>query len=210
MSKLLLQLVVSHRDCLNTIEYGSSYNFLLKDTADQLNITFRSTDLVTLKSVEEIPDFIIDMHRRQCKSDLLLDWLLDTITLKNNDDDDAKWLANYMNDNNNNNVKLLALCNFDAYSDDLNFVFGQAHMNGRVAAVYVPRLTQEFYGLQKNENLFLQRVLKEAVHEIGHAFGLGHCPISGCVMHFSNSISDTDAKAKDFCENCRISIDKRL
>jgi predicted Zn-dependent protease len=209
MSKLLLQLVISHRDYLNRIEYDSDYDFLLKDTADQLNITFHPTDLVILRSIEEIADFIIDMHRGQCKSDLLLDWLLDTIPLKNNDD--AKWLADYKDDdNNNNNVKLLALCNFDAYSDGLNFVFGQAHMNGNVAAVYLPRLTQEFYGLEKNENLFLQRVLKEAVHEIGHAFGLGHCPISRCVMHFSNSISDTDAKAKAFCENCRINIDERL
>jgi archaemetzincin len=73
----------------------------------------------------------------------------------------------------------------------LNFVFGHAHINGKVATVYLQRLRQEFYGLEKNENLFLQRVLKEAVHEIGHAFGLGHCPISRCVMNFSNSISDT-------------------
>ncbi|HWS20077.1 MAG TPA: hypothetical protein VN239_05270 [Nitrososphaera sp.] len=193
---------------MNRIEYGSGYTFLLKDTADQLNITFHPTDLVILKSIEEIADFIIDTHRRQCKSDLFLDWLLDTATLKNNDD--AKWLANYKDENNNNNVKLLALCNFDAYSDGLNFVFGQVHMNGKVAAVYLPRLAQEYYGLENNENPLLQRVLKEAVHEIGHAFGLGHCPISRCVMHFSNSISDTDAKAKDFCEGCRINIDERL
>jgi archaemetzincin len=41
-----------------------------------------------------------------------------------------------------------------------------------VAAIYLPRLRQGFYGLKKNEKLFLQRVVKEAVHEIGHAFGL--------------------------------------
>lgn len=122
----------------------------------------------------------------------MLDLLLDITAFKNNDDD--KQLANQKGDNNNNNnIKLLALCNFDAYSNGLNFVFDQAHRTGKVAAVYLPRLRQEFYRLEKNENLFLQRVLKEAVHEIGHAFGLGHCPISRCVMHFSNSISDTDA-----------------
>ena len=208
MSKLLLQLVVSYRDSFYRMEYDNDYYaFFLKQTIDQLNISFHSPDLVILRPIEEIPDFLIDMHRMQCNSDLLLDWLLDTTTFKNEDD---KQLANQKRNNNDNNVRLLVLCNFDAYSNGLNFVFGQAHMNGNVAAVYLPRLTQEFYGLEKNENLFLQRVLKEAVHEIGHAFGLGHCPISRCVMHFSNSISDTDAKAKDFCENCRISIDKRL
>ena len=81
-------------------------------------------------------------------------------------------------------------------------------MNGKVAAIYLPRLRQEFYGPEKNEQLFLQRVVKEAVHELGHAFGFDHCPMHQCVMHFSNSISDTDAKAKDFCQNCRFEINK--
>jgi len=37
----------------------------------------------------------------------------------------------------------------------------------------------------------MQRVIKEAVHELGHAFGLTHCENSKCVMHFSNSLQDT-------------------
>lgn len=209
MSKLLVQLVLSQRDGFNRMEYDDDENgFLLKHTVDQLNITFKPTDLVILRSIEEIPDFLIDMDRRQCKSDLLLDWLLDTITFKNGGNDKRR--VDQKSNNNNNNVKLLALCKFDAYSNGLNFVFGQAGMNGKVAAVYLPRLRQEFYGLEKNENLFLQRVFKEAVHEIGHAFGLGHCPIGRCVMYFSNSITDTDAKAKDFCQDCKIKIDDRL
>jgi predicted Zn-dependent protease len=204
VSKLLLQLVVSHKD----VRYRAGYrqeddDFLLRHTADQLNITFHPTGISILRSIEQIPDSVIDMHRRQCISDLLLDWLLD-ITF-NNDSDEDKQLTNY--DDGNNDVKLLALCNFDAYSNGLNFVFGQAHMNGKVAAIYLPRLRQEFYGAEKNEQLFLQRVVKEAVHELGHAFGLSHCPIHRCVMHFSNSISDTDAKAKDFCQKCRFEIE---
>jgi predicted Zn-dependent protease len=205
VSKLLLQLVASHKD----VRYIAGYreddddDFLLKYTADQLNITFHPTGISILRSIEQIPDFVIDMHRRQCMSDLLLDWLLD-ITFNNDSGDGDKQLTNY--EDGNNDVKLLALCNFDAYSNGLNFVFGQAHMNGKVAAIYLPRLRQEFYGTEKNEQLFLQRVVKEAVHELGHAFGLGHCPIHRCVMYFSNSISDTDAKTKDFCQNCRFEI----
>jgi predicted Zn-dependent protease len=199
MSKLLLQLVAFHKDRQYGAGYGNDY-ILLKSTADQLNIAFHPTGIGILKSIEQIPDFAIDIHRRQCISDILLDWLSDT-TFKNND----KQLANHEVDN---NVKLLALCNFDAYSNGLNFVFGHADMKGKVAAIYLPRLRQEFYGLEKNEKLFLQRVVKEAVHEIGHAFGLGHCPMHRCVMHFSNSISDTDAKAKDLCQDCRFKIDR--
>jgi predicted Zn-dependent protease len=199
MSKLLLQLVALHRDRQYAARYGND-DILLKHTADQLNIAFHPTGIGILKSIEQIPEFAIDMHRRQCISDVLLDWLSDT-TFKNN----HKQLANHER---NNNLKLLALCNFDAYSNGLNFVFGQAHMKGKVAAIYLPRLRQEFYGLEKNEKLFLQRVVKEAVHEIGHAFGLGHCPMHQCVMHFSNSISDTDAKRKDLCQDCRFKIDR--
>ena len=201
MSKLLLQLVALHKDRQYAARYGNDDDILLKHTADQLNIAFHPTRIGILKSIEQIPEFAIDMHRRQCISDVLLDWLSDT-TFKNN----HKQLANH--EGNNNNLKLLALCNFDAYSNGLNFVFGQAHMKGKVAAIYLPRLRQEFYGLKKNEKLFLQRVVKEAVHEIGHAFGLGHCPMHQCVMHFSNSISDTDAKRKDFCQDCRFKIDR--
>ena len=76
-------------------------------------------------------------------------------------------------------------------------------MNGKVAAVYLPRLRPEFYGLEKKvDQLFFQRVIKETVHELG----LGHCPLHKCVMHFSNSVSDTDAKESNFCQNCKLRI----
>lgn len=43
--------------------------------------------------------------------------------------------------------------------------------------------------------LFFERTVKEAVHEIGHLKGLSHCPDSGCVMHFSNSLRDSETGA---------------
>ncbi len=75
-------------------------------------------------------------------------------------------------------------------------VFGQAQIDGRVSAIYLPRLRQEFYGLNTDKSLFYQRIIKEAVHELGHAFGLKHCNNSICVMHaygacilFENSVN---------------------
>ena len=64
-------------------------------------------------------------------------------------------------------------------------------------------LRQEFYGLPRDKNLFRERALKEAVHELGHTYGLGHCPDSTCVMHFSNSLPDTDLKGWKFCPDCQ-------
>jgi archaemetzincin len=100
-------------------------------------------------------------------------------------------------------IIILGICNFDAYSSGLNFVLGQASLTGGVAVIYLPRLRQEFYGLGADTSIFIERVLKEATHEVGHAFGLDHCPKRSCVMHFSNSLADTDRKAKDFCNICR-------
>ncbi|MFQ6039016.1 MAG: archemetzincin, partial [Candidatus Aminicenantales bacterium] len=64
------------------------------------------------------------------------------------------------------------------------------------------RLRQEFYRLPEDRTLFLARCVKEAVHELGHAFGLRHCPNPRCVMHFSNSLLDTDKKTASFCQRC--------
>jgi predicted Zn-dependent protease len=72
-------------------------------------------------------------------------------------------------------TKILAICDFDAYSNVLNFVFGQAHRGGRVGAVYLTRLRQEFYGLASSIDLFQQRLITGAIHELGHMFGLPHC-----------------------------------
>ncbi len=90
----------------------------------------------------------------------------------------------------------------------LNFVFGQAMAGGRDAVVALPRLRQEFYGLPEDEVLFKERAIKEAVHELGHTYGLGHCPNSRCVMHFSNSLADTDIKGASFCRTCRGELDE--
>src|SRR5215207_7935363 len=130
------------------------------------------------------PTYLYDRRRKQWISNRMLDWLL-----QNNNPDD--------------NTKVLAICDFDAYSDELNFVFGEAHFRGRVAAIYLPRLREEFYVRKSDTNkLFKQRVIKEAVHELGHVFGLTHCEKSKCVMHFSNSLQDTDFKDHKFCERC--------
>jgi archaemetzincin len=49
----------------------------------------------------------------------------------------------------------------------------------------------------------MDRTIKEAVHELGHTFGLEHCENARCVMHFSNSLADTDWKQAKFCSQCR-------
>jgi len=69
--------------------------------------------------------------------------------------------------------------------------------------IALPRLRQSFYDLPEDEALFHQRAVKEAVHELGHTYGLGHCRNPHCVMSFSNSLLDVDRKERDFCFPCR-------
>ena len=143
-----------------------------------------NASIVTASPIKEISDQLFDKQRKQWKSNHILQWLL------------------YMYKPSKSR-KILAICDFDAYSGHLNFVFGEAYVEGSISAIYLPRLRQEFYGLKPDESLFYERIVKEAVHELGHGFGLNHCKNIKCVMHFSNSLSDTDIKSNHFCIVCK-------
>ncbi len=98
---------------------------------------------------------------------------------------------------------LIAITKEDLYARGLNFVFGIASAIAGCCLVSTARLVNSFYGLPEDEGLFLERLVKESVHEIGHVLGLSHCDNPECVMYFSNSIVDTDRKGMDFCPRCR-------
>lgn len=99
--------------------------------------------------------------------------------------------------------RMLGVTDVDLYVPDLNFVFGEADISSGVTVISLTRLRQEFYGLHPDRGLFLERAIKEAVHEIGHTCGLNHCSKPKCIMYFSNSIKDTDIKGPGFCDGCK-------
>lgn len=98
--------------------------------------------------------------------------------------------------------RVLGVTEVDLYVLGLNFVFGQAQCPGSMAIISLCRLKPEFYGQPTDKELFLERSLKEAIHEVGHTLGLGHCHNPACIMFFSNNIQMTDAKRCGFCEKC--------
>jgi len=97
--------------------------------------------------------------------------------------------------------KILGIVDCDLYVPELNFVFGEASQ--KAAVISITRLRQEFYHLPEDQTLFQKRVLTEAVHELGHTYGLGHCRDPRCVMFFSNHLLDTDRKGPNFCSRCK-------
>jgi archaemetzincin len=100
--------------------------------------------------------------------------------------------------------RVLAVTDADLYVPDLNFVFGMADHSHR-AAVSMHRLR-----LGAGAALLRARLFKEALHEIGHTFGLAHCFDTRCVMSFSNSLSEVDRKSRQFCRTCREKLAVRM
>jgi archaemetzincin len=128
------------------------------------------------------PDYAFNQKRNQYLSTAILKAILD-----------QKEYAHY--------DKILGIVDHDLYVPELNFVFGEA--SRKAAVISLTRLRQTFYHLPEDQNLFHQRVLTEAVHELGHTYGLGHCENPRCVMFFSNSLKDTDRKGSEFCQKCK-------
>ncbi|HID17847.1 TPA: hypothetical protein EYP26_06115 [Candidatus Bathyarchaeota archaeon] len=105
--------------------------------------------------------------------------------------------------------KVLGVTPVDLYVPRLNFVFGEALCPGEAALISLFRLNPGLYGEPDGER-FLKRALKEAVHELGHTFGLHHCSNPKCVMFFSNSLLDTDRKEEKFCLECERKLKEPL
>lgn len=136
------------------------------------------------------PERAFDARRGQYNSTMLLELLL--------------------GDPRENEAKLLAVTNVDLFIPVLTFVFGEAQLDGRAAVVSIHRLQNEAYGLPADEYALQDRFEKEALHELGHTFGLVHCVSRECVMRSSTYVEEIDLKAADYCDDCLMSLRPRL
>src|SRR5512141_1654373 len=123
-----------------------------------------------IRSIDPLPDpsYAWDEKRRQYSSTLVLREAVRRV---------PAW-----------SMKLVVLTEADIFIPMLSFVYGQAQLDGPVAVLSFARLRQEFYGLPPNRALFLMRVRKEVLHEVGHTFGLVHCEETICTMSLSTNI----------------------
>ncbi len=102
--------------------------------------------------------------------------------------------------------RLLAIADVDLYIPILKYVFGEAQLGGPCAVVSTYRLRQEFYGLERDDAVLNQRLLKECVHELGHTLDLRHCQDYRCAMASAHAVEWIDLRESSFCETCRFQL----
>jgi len=116
-------------------------------------------------------------------------------------------LANLLRQMPDDTERILAITDLDLYIPILTFVFGEAQLRGRAAVVSCHRLKNEFYGIPADNDILVDRLIKEAVHELGHTYGLVHCENYSCVMHASTYVEEIDTKDYRFCLDCQAQLE---
>ena len=156
---------------------------------ENLRMIFPKTTFTLTTETFAMPEDTFDKARNQYRSDLILAKIRDYCQREKSLD------------------RILGIIDADIFTQQLNFVFGEAMYPGKVALISLWRLRPEFDGKPPKPELFIERATKEAVHELGHTMGLAHCSNPFCVMYFSNSIFDTDRKQSLFCSKCDLKIE---
>ncbi|HEY3380347.1 MAG TPA: archaemetzincin family Zn-dependent metalloprotease [Vicinamibacterales bacterium] len=131
----------------------------------------------------ERPADSYDARRQQHSSTRILKWLLDARPKEA--------------------AKIVGLTDVDLFIPILTFVYGEAQLGGTAAVVSTARLASDT-GFRPDHALLTARVVKESVHELGHTFGLIHCPRPTCVMARSVNLVQVDAKEPVLCHDCHI------
>lgn len=105
--------------------------------------------------------------------------------------------------------RFLAVADVDLYIPILKYVFGEAQIGGPCAIVSSFRLRQEFYGLNRDDALLTQRLLKECVHELGHTLDLHHCQDYRCAMASSHAVEWVDLRESTLCDACHLAVESK-
>ncbi len=117
-------------------------------------------------------------------------------------------LAQLLHDRPEGATRVLGVSGVDLFIPVLTHVFGEAQLEGPAAVVSTSRLASQLYGLPPNRELLFERLVKEAIHELGHTYHLVHCRRHPCVMMSSTYVEDIDQKSDRFCPECHRSVRK--
>ena len=170
---------------ITLVSFGFFEKDLLEQTAEAVKLEFRCP--VYLKEGHIDLSEFYDPARRQYNGNSLLK-KVDSILFPDS-------------------AKTLGLFNVDLFIPILTFIFGQAFLGGRSGIASIYRLSNERYGMTRDEPLMLDRFRKEVIHELGHMFGLIHCHNPSCVMRSGTYVEDIDQKDEHLCPKCRADLE---
>jgi len=146
----------------------------------RLENTFNSS--VRVVSAMEDLAYSYDVDRKQYRSPLLLE-RLERI-------------------NRSREHKILGVVDVDLYSPGYDFIYGEANQSTGIATLSTYRLRSRKSNRQSALKVFRERVVREALHEVGHLFGLGHCTSPKCVMRTCICSAEVDKAGNEFCPQC--------
>ncbi len=102
-------------------------------------------------------------------------------------------------------LRILAVTQVDLFIPILTHVYGEALLGGAACIVSTFRLNENPPGRSITRK-GVNRIVKEAVHEMGHTFNLRHCPDHACIMHYCRNEDDVDRKSDQLCRYCAIML----
>jgi archaemetzincin len=105
---------------------------------------------------------------------------------------------------------ILLVVSQDLFNHGHSALFGLARESAGVAVVSTARLSNEYYGLEACDSEFMDRIVTEGAHEVGHLLGLGHCSDRECIMFCPDTLDELNGKKKSFCTACKKQLENRL
>ena len=133
--------------------------------------------------------FALDQNRQQYHSTLILDQLAANVPV--------------------GCIRILAIAQVDLFIPILTHVYGEAQLGGVACIVSTFRLNEGRSGLNIAPR-YIERIVKEAIHELGHTFNLRHCPEHTCIMHYCRNEEDVDHKSGQLCRYCIIMLEDEI
>jgi archaemetzincin len=121
------------------------------------------------------------------------------------------FLDSIANDHGNEYLKLIGITSADISTTKGEVydwgIFGLGYLPGRVCIVSTFRLGRKKVGEVK----FFERLVKVVNHELGHNFGLGHCPVPACLMEDARGkVKTVDQETGELCPDCQARLKASL